>query len=136
MFAINYCVITNFPSCVIQAWVTIAPKGVSANFEINFPVCKSQIPTQSLVTVAAKLQSSARLLKKVKEITDKNELLSLFTTETQRNTLSCLSAIRAIDYVHLLEDIVYIPYFNASVYTRRYHAVPVSNSQCFQLNWF
>lgn len=48
--------------CVIQACVTIAPNGLSASLDINLPVCKSQTPTQSLVTVAAILPSSAKLL--------------------------------------------------------------------------
>lgn len=65
----------DLPSCVMQACVTIAPKGLSANFEINFPVCKSQIPTQSLVTVAAKLQSSARLLIQIEDRTNYVKIL-------------------------------------------------------------
>lgn len=65
--------ITDFPSWVIQAWVTIAPKGLSANFEISLPVCKSQIPTQSLVTVTARLHSSAKLRTR-KVIIDQNAI--------------------------------------------------------------
>lgn len=53
--------LTHLLSCVMQAWVTIAPSGLSASFDINLPVSKSQTPTQSLVTVAAKLPSSAKL---------------------------------------------------------------------------
>lgn len=53
--------LTHLLSCVIQACVTIAPSGLSANFDINLPVSKSQTPTQSLVTVMAKLLSSAKL---------------------------------------------------------------------------
>jgi len=45
----------------MQACVTIAPSGLSASFDINLPVSKSQTPTQSLVTVTAKLHSSAKL---------------------------------------------------------------------------
>lgn len=50
-------------SCVMQACVTIAPNGLSASFDINLPVCRSQTPTQSLVTVTAKLPSSAKLFR-------------------------------------------------------------------------
>ena len=40
----------------------MAPKGLSANFEINLPACKSHTPAQPLVTVTARLQCSAKLL--------------------------------------------------------------------------
>lgn len=50
-----------FPSCVIRACVTIAPSGLSANFAINFPIFKSQTPTQFLVAVTARLKLSERL---------------------------------------------------------------------------
>jgi hypothetical protein len=51
------------PSGVIMAWVTIAPKGLSASFDISFPIRKFQTPTQFRVTVTAKLKSSDKLKK-------------------------------------------------------------------------
>lgn len=87
---IYYCdnPITNFPSWVIQAWVTIAPKGLSASFEINLPVCKSQIPTQSLVTMAAILHSSAKLWIDEKEISIKNKVDLYQVSDKIQYTLS------------------------------------------------
>lgn len=43
-----------FPSGVISACVTIAPRGLSASFVNNRPDRVSQTPTQPRVTVTAK----------------------------------------------------------------------------------
>lgn len=40
----------------------------------------------------------------------------------------------SVDYVNLLENIVDIPHFDASVNARRHNAVPVPDRQCLQLN--
>lgn len=58
---LNWMELTHLLFCVMQACVTIAPNGLSASLDINLPVSKSQTPTQSLVTVTAKLLSSAKL---------------------------------------------------------------------------
>lgn len=40
----------------------------------------------------------------------------------------------SINDMNLFENIVDVPYFNASIDTRCYNAVPISNSQCLQLD--
>lgn len=40
----------------------------------------------------------------------------------------------SIDDVDLFENIIDIPHLDASVNAGRYHAVPISDSQCFQLD--
>lgn len=75
----------------MQACVTIAPSGLSASFDINLPVSKSQTPTQSLVTVTAKLPSSAKLFYNVQSESRNSHLFFFF----YKITLTCLSAVRA-----------------------------------------
>lgn len=36
----------------------------------------------------------------------------------------------SVDDMNLLKNIVDIPHFNTSIDTRRYNAVPISDSQC------
>lgn len=67
-----------FPSCVIKAWVTIAPSGLSANLVINFPIFKSQTPTQFLVAVTASPKLSERLKVKIKDIYDQTISQEIF----------------------------------------------------------
>lgn len=55
-----------FPSGVMMACVTMAPKGLSASFATSFPIRKSHTPTQFLVAVTAKLRLSDKLEKKKK----------------------------------------------------------------------
>lgn len=41
-------------SGVMRAWVTMAPRGLSASLESRRPICRSQTPTQPRVTVTAR----------------------------------------------------------------------------------
>lgn len=43
----------------------MAPRGLSAILVINFPICKSQTPTQPLVTVTANPKFWDKLEKKI-----------------------------------------------------------------------
>lgn len=76
----------------MQACVTIAPSGLSASFDINLPVSKSQTPTQSLVTVTAKLPSSAKLFYNVQS-ESRNSHLFFFLQDYLNMSIcsSCLS---------------------------------------------
>lgn len=37
--------------------------------------------------------------------------------------------------MNLFENIVDVPHLDTSIDTRRYNAIPISNGQCFQLNY-
>lgn len=91
MVKLNWTKLTYLLSCVMQACVTIAPSGLSASFDINLPVSKSQTPTQSLVTVMAKLPSSAKLFYNIQS--EPHAICFFFFF--YRITLTCLSAARA-----------------------------------------
>jgi len=90
---LNWMKLTYLLSCVIQACVTIAPNGLSASFDISLPVNKSQTPTQSLVTVTAKLPSSAKLLYNIQSELHAQFLLLFLSLQDYLNMSICSSCL-------------------------------------------
>lgn len=118
-----------FPSGVISAWVTMAPKWLSASLDRRRPDRNSQTPTQLLVTVAAR------------SVCDKLPIeLNRLVTKITRLKVQQLPYIInlelvPIDHMDLFENIIDIPDLNGTIDGRCDDAVPVANSQRFKLNY-